>query len=110
MRDTVRQAVGDAQTRPARSALAETERALQRKVRQLTAELGALLPKYWSWVEPSKYVRDRNSLLLLTQTAEEKFLDLPKLECLYRDLCVLEHTFTTALNGPAQRQRRKIFI
>lgn len=110
MRDTTKQAAVDAQARLRRSVLVENKRILRRDIGQLAGELNALLPKYWWWVESSKYSCDRDKLLQLTQAAEERFSDLPTLKGLYRDLCELEHTFTVALSGPSQRRVRKMFI
>ena len=110
MRDTTRQAAVDAQARLGRSALTEAKRTLRRDIGQLAGELNALLPKYWWWVESSKYRCDRDKLLQLTQAAEERFSDLPTLRRLHRDLCELEHIFTVALSSPPQRKIRKMFI
>ena len=110
MRDTTRQAAVDAQARLSRSALVETKRTLRRDIGQLAGELNALLPKYWWWVESSKYRCDRDKLLQLTQAAEERFSDLPTLRRLHRDLGELEHIFTVALSSPPQRKVRKMFI
>ena len=106
----MKQVVSDAQIRLKRSALAESKHALRCDIGQLTNELGALLPKYWWWVESSKYRCDRDRLMCLTQAAEERFLDLQALGGLYQELCALERTFTTALDGPRERKTRKMFF
>ena len=93
-----------------KSALTEAKRALREDIGHLTDKLNALLPAYWSWVEPPQYRCDRDRLLLLTLTAEERFLDLPTLESLREELGRLERTFSAALNAPQQRKRRKMFI
>ena len=106
----MKQAAVDAQARLSRSVLTEAKRTLRRDIGQLAGELNALLPKYWWWVESSKYRCDRDQLLLLSQAAEERFSDLPTLKGLHCDLCELERTFTVALSSPPQRKVRKMFI
>ena len=98
------------QLKLSRSERTEAKRVLQRDSRQLVRELNALLPKYWWWVESSKYRCDRDRLLRLTQAVEQRFSDLPTLKGLYGELCELEQTFTAALSSPPQRKQRKMFI
>lgn len=97
-------------TRLGKEELAVAKRMLRGDIGNLTDKLGALLPQYWSWVEPPKYKCDRDQLLFLSRAAEDRFLDLPTLERLHHDLSELERTFTAALTGPLKRKRRKIFI
>ena len=98
------------QLKLSRSERTEAKRVLQRDSRQLVRELNALLPKYWWWVESSKYRCDRDRLLRLTQAVEQRFSDLLTLKGLYGELCELEQTFTVALSSPPQRKQRKMFI
>ena len=89
---------------------ADAKAALRDEISKLCDGLNALLPQYWTWVEPVQYNEHRDKLASLGLRAQDRSLDVASLEKLCSELSGLERTFRGALSNPPQRKMRKMFI
>ena len=89
---------------------ADAKAALRDEIGKLCDGLNALLPQYWTWVEPVQYDEHRDKLASLGLRAQDRSLDVASLEKLCSELSGLERTFRGALSNPPQRKMRKMFI
>ncbi len=89
---------------------ADAKAALRDEISKLCDGLNALLPQYWTWVEPVLYNEHRDKLASLGLQAQDRSLDLAALERLCGELNGLERLFHGALSNPPQRKMRKMFI
>ena len=89
---------------------ADAKAALRDEISKLCDGLNALLPQYWTWVEPAHYNENRDKLASLGLRAQDRSLDVAALERLCGELSALERLFRSALSSPPQRKRRKMFI
>lgn len=89
---------------------ADAKAALRDEISKLCDGLNALLPQYWTWVEPTQYGQHRDKLASLALQAQDRSLDVAALERLCGELSGLEQTFRGALSNPQQRKMRKMFI
>ena len=89
---------------------ADTKAARRDEIGKLCDALNALLPRYWTWVEPTQYTEHRDQLASLGLRAQDRSLDVAALERLCSELSGLEHSFRAALSNPQRRKMRKMFI